>query len=222
MPVEKRTSGGRGFATCGALAVVALAGGVYWLRRSQIPPHLLGHPVVYDPHMLSPEIAQRLRDFVVDPANGDFSTMAADLTFYNTTHEHIGEAQELVNGRCEHPFLAPSADRSLCVLPGRIDVGRAFIQSGGADGLKELPESLITRAQSFARYYYNFSAYPLMTELFSSPRFLELAKAVCPPNQQVLDPIQFNTIVNLPGQSVALHIDAPYFWGADRFHVPQW
>ena len=26
----------------------------------------------------------------------------------------------------------------------------------------------------------------------------------------------------MPGQTVALHLDAPYFWGADRFQFPQW
>ena len=34
--------------------------------------------------------------------------------------------------------------------------------------------------------------------------------------------LQFNFIVQVPGQTVALHLDAPYFWGASRFHFPQW
>jgi hypothetical protein len=59
-------------------------------------------------------------------------------------------------------------------------------------------------------------------------------------DDQVLDPFQFNFIVQVrpapaalaaeaithclaraqvPGQTVALHIDAPYFWGASRFEV---
>jgi hypothetical protein len=26
----------------------------------------------------------------------------------------------------------------------------------------------------------------------------------------------------VPGQTVAMHLDAPYFWGASRVSVPQW
>lgn len=26
----------------------------------------------------------------------------------------------------------------------------------------------------------------------------------------------------MPGQTVAVHIDSPYFWGASRFTFPQW
>lgn len=36
------------------------------------------------------------------------------------------------------------------------------------------------------------------------------------------DPFQFNFILSVPGQTVALHLDAPYFLGATRFQVPQW
>ena len=36
-----------------------------------------------------------------------------------------------------------------------------------------------------------------------------------------LDPFQFNLIVQLPGQTVAAHLDGVYFWGATRFQLPQ-
>lgn len=85
-----------------------------------------------------------------------------------------------------------------------------------------------------------------MAELFDSPKFIAAAQAVCPADKPVLDPFQFNFIIQargaacsigaqccechasslwgpqVPGQTVAAHIDADYFWGADRFHVPQW
>jgi hypothetical protein len=38
---------------------------------------------------------------------------------------------------CEHPYLTPSKNRTLCVLPGRIDIGRHLILTGGARGLRE-------------------------------------------------------------------------------------
>jgi hypothetical protein len=45
---------------------------------------------------------------------------------------------------------------------------------------------------------------------------------VCPAQKQVLDPFQFNFILQVPGQTVAAHIDGAYFWGATRFQYPQW
>ena len=38
---------------------------------------------------------------------------------------------------CDHPYLTPSKNGTMCVLPGRIDVGRHLILTGGARGLRE-------------------------------------------------------------------------------------
>ena len=38
----------------------------------------------------------------------------------------------------------------------------------------------------------------------------------------VFDPIQLGIIVLLPGQTVAMHYDVPWYWGATRFNIPQW
>eukprot|EP01034_Spumella_vulgaris_P035949 gene35949-44329_t len=32
----------------------------------------------------------------------------------------------------------------------------------------------------------------------------------------------YNYIVQVPGQTVAFHLDSPSFWGATRFNFPQW
>mmetsp|Transcript_26797 Transcript_26797/g.63743 ORF Transcript_26797/g.63743 Transcript_26797/m.63743 type:complete len:357 (+) Transcript_26797:273-1343(+) len=45
---------------------------------------------------------------------------------------------------------------------------------------------------------------------------------ICPRDQQILHPFQSNIIIEVPGQTVALHLDLPYFWGATRAHVPRW
>ena len=87
--------------------------------------------------------------------------------------------------------------------------------------------------------------------LFNDPKFQTLAKDTCPSDKQVLDPFQFNFIIQVmspshkearfrvsgcswplcltltgslpqvPGQTVAAHLDGVYFWGASRFNVPQ-
>ena len=58
-----------------------------------------------------------------------------------------------------------------------------------------------------------------MTE---SERFAGAARKICPEGRQHLDPLQFNVIVNVPGQTVALHIDSVHFWGTSRFQFPEW
>lgn len=209
--------------SAGTAVVIALcltSGFVTSKVKAKIPvKHLQGHPVHYQEAFIPAAIADEL---MAHMKTVDFPTNAADLSFYKTRHEHIGEAQPAVNGTCAHPFLIPSQDRTLCVLPGRVDVARAYVMSGGVEGLKESPAKLVSRVQSFGRYYFDLEQLPPARALFDMPAFSELAAAVCPPDATVLDPIQANLIVNIPGQTVASHIDAPYFWGADRFTLPQW
>lgn len=166
--------------------------------------------------------------------------------FYQTIHQHIGEAEAIgENGKCSNPYLVPSLDRTVCSLPGRIDVARHYFIYGGVEGLKESYEDLSNRLQSFGRYIFNISEYPAVQSLFASDSFQKYAKSICPKTKQFLDPFQFNFIIQvccimyiytgicpysngiwcdfqIPGQTVALHLDAPYFWGASRFQYPQW
>jgi len=58
--------------------------------------------------------------------------------------------------------------------------------------------------------------------LFATDKFQAAARAVCPSTKQHLDPFQFNFIIQLPGQTVATHLDGVYFTGATRFQFPQW
>jgi hypothetical protein len=78
------------------------------------------------------------------------------------------------------------------------------------------------RARAHCRYIFQPEDYPVIKELFEKESFVSAAQRVCPPDQQTLDPFQFNLIVQVPGQTVPLHLDAPYFWGASRFEFPQW
>jgi hypothetical protein len=69
---------------------------------------------------------------------------------------------------------------------------------------------------------FDLKEYPSVERLFTSPDFQAAAKRVCPKDKQYLDPFQFNFIIQVPGQTVALHVDGVYFWGATRFQIPQW
>lgn len=64
--------------------------------------------------------------------------------------------------------------------------------------------------------------YPVVVKLFQQDKFQQAAKAICPANKQFLDPFQFNFIMQVPGQTVATHLDGGYFWGATRKEMPQW
>jgi hypothetical protein len=77
---------------------------------------------------------------------------------------------------------------------------------------------------SFGRYTFvqDIDKYPAVKTLFQSSLFQDAAKQVCPSDKTYLDTFQFNFIIQVPGQTVALHLDAPYFWGATRFDFPQW
>jgi len=205
--------------------------------RSQIPAHLLGHPVEYTKNLISAEHGAELMKLVLEmkeyPSNINADTKTGG---WKVRHPHIGEATPTIrtidaNGnvtvKCSHDFLAPNADKTMCVLPQRIDVGKHFIVSGGADGIRESFQSTVQRVTSFGRYYMGTNGLdprlpPLVTTLFADQKFQRAAKNICPKDQQLLDPFQFNVIMQVPGQTVASHIDAPYFWGADRLDFPQW
>jgi hypothetical protein len=209
------------FAGSLVFGVLAVFVAMKFVSRVSLPEHLLHHSLHEDPELLSFDASRQLIDLVQEMK--DFPSNAADTSFYKTTHEHIGEAIAIGDdGKCAHEFLVPNSNRSICVLPGRIDIGRHYILSGGVDGLKESFDGLLNRIQSFGRYMFNPAEYPVVMDLFKSDKFQSFAKKVCPLQKQFLDPFQFNFIVQVPGQTVAAHIDAPYFWGASRFQFPQW
>jgi len=98
--------------------------------------------------------------------------------------------------------------------------------------------------QSFASYIFDVNKYPIIKELFASKVFTDNARSVCPPDEQYLDTFQMNFILQVPGQTVAIHTDAPCKFGrnknkflsksfffycmlldfhhATRFQFPQW
>jgi hypothetical protein len=209
------------------VAIISAALYLYLLSipRAQIPSHLLNHHAEWIPDFIPQEdfdalngIIREMKDF---PSNLDADTKTGGFT---VRHEHIGEA-EIINsdGTCSHPYLVPNLNRTLCILPQRVDVGRHFITYGGPNAIREPFDKMISRVSSFGRYMFQtVDRYPTMTKLFAQDNFQAAAKRVCPKDQQFLDPFQFNFIVQVPGQTVATHVDGVYFWGATRKEFPQW
>jgi len=114
--------------------------------------------------------------------------VVSDVSFYRVpvTREDIGEAVPIgADGTCAHPLLVPSSNRTLCVLPGRIDVARHFFTTGGVEGLKESLPTLSRRLLAFSQYLFNATEYPVFASLFADAPFQRMAKAVCPADAQV-------------------------------------
>lgn len=207
--------------------------------------------ILYDEHLLDDQQAKDLRALIRDIADfpNNVADTKHYETFREHIGEAEPMGPD---GVCAHPYLVPNKDKTLCVLAGRsgslapnaflgialrrlstpfpaalpragrVDIGRHYILTGGNAGLKESYETLVSRLLSFGRYMFDVSEYPVVEGLFASPRFQSAATTVCPKDKQVLDPFQFNFIMQVPGQTVASHIDGVYFWGADRFSYPQW
>lgn len=210
----------------GAAVAALLAVSLYAMRgpsSSRIPPHLLGHPVHYYPDLLSPATRAALMNLT--RALGSLPGVTSAEASYTMTHEHIGEGRDHPvgpDGACAHAFLAPSSDGRSCILPGRIDVGKHYIATGGTEALREQHAQLLNRVQSFIKYIFDPLDYPVFNALFADAGFIAAARSVCPADKPVLDPFQTTLIAQVPGQTVPAHLDGVWFHGASRFHVPQW
>lgn len=200
---------------------------LFLLKRVDLPSHLLGHDLIYDENLIPASAAGELRDLIKImkeyPSNINADMKTGGFKVY---YEHIGEAESIgADGSCSNNLLVPNSERTHCILPQRIDVGKQFIITGGPDGLREGRDSMVSRVSSFGRYMmgeHDIEKYPVVKSLFESDSFQNAAKKICPAHKQILDPFQFNFIIQVPGQTVALHLDAPWFWGATRFQYPQW
>ena len=67
----------------------------------------------------------------------EYPSVSSYLKFYKCENEDVGEGTPLhADGTCIHPFLIPNINRTKCILPARVDVGKHYIMSGGVMGLK--------------------------------------------------------------------------------------
>lgn len=203
------------------VVIVAVVASVSLLApRQRIPDHLINHKLIDTPNFFTEKEVDDLLQFTRDIQ--EIPPTAREYDSYTPLMDNIGEAVPYVKGTPCPTYLIPNGNKTKCVFPGRIDVGRHFIMTGGPGAVKERYETLVTRIFSFIKYIYDVDKHELPKRLLGAPKFQKLATDVCPKEKQLLDPIQLNLVVQLPGQTVASHIDAPYFQRVSRFHYPQW
>jgi len=145
--------------------------------------------------------------------------------------EDIGEAHDLIPGvGCPHPLMQPNRNDTKCIFAPRMDIGRHYIATGGRRALKEPYQRLVNRLLSFSHFFIGEHGsteedlrkmIPGYDSLFNSSEYRQAVDLICP-GKPLLDPFQLGIIVQVPGQQVAMHFDAPWFFGADRWTVPVW
>uniref|UniRef100_A0A7S3JZM6 Uncharacterized protein n=1 Tax=Aureoumbra lagunensis TaxID=44058 RepID=A0A7S3JZM6_9STRA len=194
-------------------------------KRNPIPEHLMGYTLVDKQNFLSDSLVERLLDST-RKSSPIFSTIKEPAVF-KTVHDNIGEAvpANLSNSgtaKCPHKLLTLDNTGKRCIFPGRIDVGKHYLMTGGPEARKENVELLTSRVQPFLHYILDYKTNPLTKEMLESPDMVKFAENICPKDKPFLDPFQFNYVLQLPGQTVATHVDAVYFRRASRFHMPQW
>lgn len=195
------------------------------IKRATIPQHLSNHKVfVVDdliPRSVGLDLLDLMKEFDEFHSNVDQSKAQG----FKPINEDIGEYQPInKDGSCSHKFLFPNIDKTKCHLPQRVDIGKHFVMTGGVDGTKEYYKDLVDRVSSFGKYTFisEMDKFPPVKHLFESNNFQKAAKLVCPDDKQTLDPFQFNFIVQVAGQTVALHIDSPYFWSRQSGHADRY
>src|SRR5689334_16832850 len=111
--------------------LIAFAIFVNMVPRVHIPNHLSNHHAIMIDELIPEDIARELRvmlkDLTTFPSNVAVGT--------KSDHEHIGEGVPInSDGTCSHDYLFPNHNKTLCILPERVDVGRHYITTGGFDG----------------------------------------------------------------------------------------
>eukprot|EP00049_Salpingoeca_infusionum_P012152 m.219434 g.219434 ORF g.219434 m.219434 type:complete len:481 (+) comp15111_c0_seq1:381-1823(+) len=174
-------------------------------------------------HIWNEEEVQQLIKWMHDAS--DYPSTVTDST---SKIEDVGEAVPF-NGSCPHPLMVPNREKTMCTFAARADIGRHYIQTGGFSAIREPYPNLVNRMMSFSRFFINndvrgkgIDTVPVIKQFFESEKYKSAASDVCGQGYPVLDPFQLSVIIQLPGQQVPTHYDAPWFWGASRLTHPVW
>lgn len=187
-----------------------------WLRYKSLPVYEKTEPWFHLTNLWTETELDNLRELVrsqkiLKTAAEDF-TNAVVLIDEPLNHE----------GVCPHRYLVERNGR--CVFPSRVDMASHYMKTGGRYGAKEKFTQMVNNIQSFQNHIFGDDLKrPELKSLFESKDYLHAAKTVCGPNHPVIDRVQVNVVMMLPGQDLPMHYDLPWFKnGANRFNLPQW
>lgn len=119
-----------------------------------------------------------------------------------------------------------------------------FVKTGGFNGHIEYYERMVARIIPFRKRLVQIrpktvNSYDSFINLkrlgeFNSESFVNKVKTICADNtilqvrsnrdKQAIanEMFQLDVLLMLPGQELPMHLNVPYFWGADRNDLPQW
>lgn len=154
--------------------------------------------------------------------------------------ESAGEAVQIGHVNCKHPFMTLNPQRTMCHFSNRLDVGMHFVKTGGFNGHIEYLDKMVARILPFRKRLIQqkanaYNSYVNLKKLkeFNTKEFHNTANSICADNNaELFDKNKLDSIVNeifqldillmLPGQELPMHLNVPYFWGADRNSFPHW
>jgi hypothetical protein len=118
-----------------------------------------------------------------------------------------------------------------------------FVRTGGFNGFIEYFDRMVARILPFRKRILTKTFNPISDkfkklEEFNSPDFLNKVKTICldkgltgrsndakkpSENKNIINELyQLDLLLMLPGQELPMHLNVPYFVGADRTTLPQW
>ncbi len=174
-----------------------------------------------------------------------FRTLALNGEKFSTIVEDngvdtAGEAVNIGHPTCRHPFMTLNPQRTKCHFSNRLDVGMHFVKTGGFNGHIEYLDKMVARIIPFRKRLiqqqpHAYSSYVNLKKLkeFNTEQFHTTANSICADNngnlfdRSKLDPVvnelfQLDILLMLPGQELPMHLNVPYFWGANRSSFPHW
>ena len=176
---------------------------------------------IYEKNFFKIEALEHLKEI--------FRTIKFSVIADDTGVEGAGEEKPVGHQDCKHPFMTSNANRTLCLFPHRVDIALHYMKTGGFGGKFDTPEKLASKLYSFRHKLMNIIDEKELFKIYGN-KFLENAKQICLKNEFKTysydtlrtEIFQFDVIVILPGQELPMHLDIPYFWGADRKSLPHW
>merc|ERR1711868_237539 len=139
--------------------------------------------------------------------------------------QHIGEGQPPdANGIC--PGDMALNNEGVCTITGRYDLAVHHFLTGGISGHKEFFPKLVSSIYAFYLVMpkEHIDENKMFDRMFANPEYRQYMDRLCGGQgaNYFFKPQQVNVVMVTPGQDLPLHYDNGWFWGANRFTMPDY